>query len=66
MKALDRDTKDALRLCYDFMQIYGDLFMDSDFYRMKRDYVMVRNNAVAVLKRHEKKVTHKPKEIPTT
>ena len=53
--ALNRDTKDALRLCYDFMQIYGDLFMDSDFYIMKRDYIAVRKEVVAVLKRHEKK-----------
>jgi len=53
--ALNRDTKDALRLCYDFLKVYGDLFMDSDFYIMKRDYIAVRKEVVAVLKRHEKK-----------
>ena len=55
MTALDRDTKDALRLSYDFMKIYEDIFLDSDFYRMKRDYIMVRKEVVGVLKRHEKK-----------
>jgi hypothetical protein len=53
--ALARDTKDALRLCYDFMQIYGDIFMDSDFYPLKKDYIAVRKEVVGVLKRHEKK-----------
>lgn len=53
--ALSRDTKDALRLCYDFLSVYGDIFMDSDFYMMKRDYIVVRKEVVAVLKRHEKK-----------
>ena len=55
MTALDRDTKDALRLSYDFMKIYEDIFMDSDYYRMKRDYIVVRKEVVDVLKRHEKK-----------
>ena len=53
--ALARDTKDALRLCYDFMQIYGDIFMDSDFYPLKKDYIAVRKEVVVVLKRHAKK-----------
>ena len=53
--ALNRDTKDALRLCYDFLKMYGDLFMDSDFYPLKKDYIMVRKEVAAVLKRHEKK-----------
>jgi len=55
MTALDRDTKDTLRLCYDFLKIYEDIFLDTDFYRMKRDYIMVRKEVVGVLKRHEKK-----------
>ena len=61
MKALDRDTHDALGLCYAFLKVYEDIFMDSDFYRMKREYIMVRKEVVAVLKRHEKKTTRKPK-----
>ena len=55
MTALDRDTKDTLRLCYDFLKIYEDIFLDSDFYRMKRDYIMVRKEVVSVLSRHVKK-----------
>jgi len=55
MTALDRDTKDALRLSYDFLKIYEDIFLDSDFYRMKNDYITVRKEVVGVLKRHEKK-----------
>ena len=53
--ALNRDTKDALRLCYDFLSVYGDIFMDSDFYPLKKDYIMVRKEVVAVLNRHSKK-----------
>ena len=53
--ALDRDTKDTLHLCYDFLNVYEDIFMDSDYYRMKRDYIMVRKEVVSVLKRHVKK-----------
>lgn len=66
MTALDRDTKDTLRLCYDFLKVYEDIFIDTDYYRMKRDYVMVRKEVVGVLKRHVKKTTRKQKEIPTT
>jgi len=55
MTALDRDTKDALRLSYDFLKVYEDIFMDSDFYRMKHDYIMVRKEVVSVLNRHVKK-----------
>jgi len=55
MTALDRETRDTLRLCYDFLKVYEDIFMDSDYYRMKRDYIMVRKEVVDVLKRHTKK-----------
>jgi len=55
MTALDRDTKDALRLSYDFLKIYEDIFLDSDFYPLKKDYIAVRKEVVSVLKRHEKK-----------
>ncbi len=55
MTALDRDTKDTLHLCYDFLKVYEDIFTDSDYYRMKQDYIMVRKEVVAVLKRHVKK-----------
>ena len=53
--ALNRDTKDALRLCYDFLRLYRDIFMNSDFYPLEKDYIMVRKEVVEVLKRHEKK-----------
>ena len=53
--ALNRDTKDALRLCYDFLRLYRDIFMNSDFYPLEKDYIRVRKEVVEVLKRHEKK-----------
>ena len=55
MTALNQNTKDALRLCYDFLNVYTDLFMDSDDYRLKKDYIMVRKEVVTVLKQHAKK-----------
>ena len=55
MTALDRETRDTLRLCYAFLKIYEDIFLDSDFYPLKKDYIAVRKEVVGVLKRHEKK-----------
>ena len=55
MTALDRDTRDALRLAWDFLGAYRDIFIDTDFYRMQRDYVMVRKEMASVLSRHLKK-----------
>jgi hypothetical protein len=55
MTALDRETRDTLRLCYAFLKVYEDIFTDSDFYPMKREYIAVRKEVVSVLKRHEKK-----------
>jgi len=49
MTALDRETKDTLRLCWDFMKAYEDIFLDSDFYRMKRDFIMVQKEMAGVL-----------------
>ena len=56
MTALDRETRDALRLCWDFLKLYEDLFLDTDYYRMKRDFIMVRKEMAGVLTRHEKKI----------
>jgi|APGre2960657373_1045057.scaffolds.fasta_scaffold406399_1 hypothetical protein len=55
MNALDRETRDTLRLCWDFLKLYQDLFLDTDYYRMKRDFIMVRKEMSGVLIRHEKK-----------
>ena len=55
MTALDRDTKETLHLCYDFLKVYEDIFLDTDYYRMKRDYIMVRKEMAGVLRRHAKK-----------
>jgi hypothetical protein len=55
MTALDRETRDTLRLCWDFLKRYEDLFLDTDYYRMRRDFVMVRKEMSGVLIRHEKK-----------
>lgn len=55
MTALDRETRDTLRLCWDFLKRYEDLFLDTDFYPMRRDFIMVRKEMSGVLIRHEKK-----------
>jgi hypothetical protein len=55
MTALDRETRDTLILCWEFLRAYEDVFLDTDFYRMKRDFVMVRKEMSDVLKRHVKK-----------
>jgi len=55
MTVLDRETRDTLHLCWDFLKLYEDIFLDTDYYRMKRDFIMVRKEMAGVLKRHAKK-----------
>jgi hypothetical protein len=61
---LERDTRYALRLCWDFLTIYKHTFIDSDWYRERNDFLMVRKEVGQVLHRHAKKETRKKeKEI---